>query len=65
MTKYLLNRVLRSLISIVIVVAIVMTLVYTCLDRNMVFRDDANYNKLKSNAKEVYQIPIRQAEHHD
>ena len=56
MTKYLLSRIVRSLFSIVIVVAIVMTLVYTCLDRNMVFRDDANYNKLKSNAKEVYQM---------
>ena len=56
MTKYLLNRILRSLFSIVIVVAIVMTLVYTCLDRNLVFKDDANYSKLKSNAKEVYQM---------
>ena len=56
MTKYLLNRIIRSLFSIVIVVAIVMTLVYVCLDRNMVFKDDANYTKLKSNAKEVYQM---------
>lgn len=56
MTKYLLNRVLRSLISVIAVIAIVMLLIYTCLDRNQIFAADANYSKQKSNNKEVYKM---------
>ncbi len=56
MTKYLLNRLLRGLFSIVVVVAIVMTLIYSCLDRNQIFASDSNYSHLKSNAKEIYKM---------
>ena len=54
MTKYLLGRLLRGLLSVVIVVTVVMLLVYTCLDRNLVFANDGVYQKQKSNNKEVY-----------
>ncbi len=56
MTKYLLGRILRGLLSIVIVVAIVMLLIYTCLDRNLIFATDGIYQKQKSNNKEIYKL---------
>jgi len=56
MTKYLLGRILRGFISVVIVVAVVMLLIYTCLDRNLVFATDTIYQKQKSNNKEVYKM---------
>ena len=56
MTKYLLGRILRGLISVVIVVTVVMLLVYTCLDRNLVFANDGIYQKQKSNNKEIYKM---------
>ena len=54
MTKYVINRILRSLFSVVLVVGIVMVMVYSCLDRNLIFAMDANYTKIKSNAKQAY-----------
>ncbi len=56
MTKYLLNRVLRGLCSVVIVVAVVMILIYSCLDRNLIFAQDGTYSKMMSNAKETYKM---------
>lgn len=56
MTKYLLNRLIRGLISIVIVVVIVMLLIYSCLDRNLVFAKDSQWTKMKSNAKVIYEM---------
>ena len=54
MTKYLINRILRSLCSVVIVVGIVMVMIYSALDRNLIFASDAQYSKVQGNAKEVY-----------
>ncbi len=56
MTKYLINRILRSLCSVVIVVGIVMVMVYSALDRNLIFAADPQYSHVKSNAKEVYMM---------
>ena len=56
MTKYLINRILRSVISIVIVVGVVMVLVYSCLDKTMIFQGDPVFSKMKSNGKEVYMM---------
>ncbi len=56
MTRYLLGRLLRGLLSVVIVVAIVMLLIYTCLDRNLIFANDGVYQKQKSNNKEIYKL---------
>ena len=56
MTKYLINRLLRGLLSIVIVVAIVMLLIYTFMDRSLIFANDTTYQKQKSNNKEVYKM---------
>lgn len=56
MTKYLLKRILRSLFSVIIVVGIVMVMVYSFLDRNLIFAADSNYNHVKNNAKEAYEM---------
>ncbi|MGM9548898.1 MAG: ABC transporter permease [Faecousia sp.] len=56
MTKYLINRILRGVCSIVIVVGIVMVMVYSALDRNLIFAADSMYSHVKSNAKEVYMM---------
>lgn len=56
MTKYLINRILRSLCSVVIVVGIVMVMIYSALDRNLIFAADPQYSHVKSNAKEVYMM---------
>ena len=54
MTKYLIKRILRSACSIVIVVGIVMVMIYSALDRNLIFAEDSNYQKVNGNAKEAY-----------
>ena len=54
MAKYILKRFLHGLISIVIVVAIVMVLIYSLLDRTTIFAEDEVYRKLQNNAKTTY-----------
>ena len=54
MAKYALNRVLRGVLSIIIVVTIVMVLIYSLLDRNLIFASDVKFTKITNNDKEVY-----------
>ena len=54
MAKYLLKRILHGLFSVVCVVAIVMLMIYSIMDRNLVFAKDTNFNKQNNNAKIVY-----------
>ncbi|MBQ7642514.1 MAG: ABC transporter permease [Clostridia bacterium] len=54
MVKYLLKRLLHGLISVVIVVAIVMLLIYSFMDKNNVFMQDGQFSKLKSNERTIY-----------
>ena len=54
MTKYLLKRILHGIISVVIVVAIVMFMVYTAMDRTLIFANDPLYTKQMNNQKESY-----------
>ncbi len=56
MTKYLISRIIRGIFSIIIVVGIVMVLIYSCLDRNLIFAADSNYNHVKANTKQVYMM---------
>ena len=56
MTKYLVNRIFRSLCSIIIVVAVVMLLIYSCLDRQLIFAADPVIAKQKNNDREVYKM---------
>lgn len=54
MTKYLLKRLLHGLVSIVVVVAIVMVMIYSLLDRNLIFAKDSTYNHMSNNSKTTY-----------
>ena len=58
MTKYLLKRILHGLVSIVIVVALVMIMIYTMLDRNLVFAGDTKYSHTSNNARVAYKYSI-------
>ena len=56
MTKYLVNRILRSLVSIAIVVAVVMVLIYSMLDKELVFAADPVIAKQTNNGRVVYKL---------
>ena len=56
MTKYLINRILRGLLSVVAVVAIVMLLIYTLMNRDQIFAQDSVFSHMKSNARETYKM---------
>lgn len=55
MTKYLLKRLARGLFSAVVVVVIVMLMVYSCLDRQLIFAQDPVWAKKLNNDKTVYE----------
>lgn len=54
MTKYLINRILRSIVSVMLVVAVVMVLIYSLMDRNLIFAADPLFSKKANNQKEEY-----------
>ena len=56
MTKYLLNRILRSLLSVIIVVGVIMTMIYVFMDRKSIFADDSVFSKRRLNQKEIYMM---------
>ena len=56
MTKYLISRILRALFSVVLVIAVIMVMVYACLDREAIFSNDPNYPKMLLNKKTIYMM---------
>ena len=56
MTKYLIKRILRALLSVVMVIAVIMVMIYAFLDREAIFASDPNYNKKLLNDKDVYKM---------
>ena len=56
MAKYLFFRILRGIGSVIVVTAVVMALVYSSLDRNLIFANDPVFSHQKSNAKEAYMM---------
>jgi len=54
MGKYLLNRILHSLLSLVAVVGIIMLMVYSLMDRNLIFASDGVFQKMHNNNKIIY-----------
>ena len=54
MAKYLIRRIIHGLVSVIIVVAVVMILVYSLMNRNLIFANDPQFQKVQSNAKTVY-----------
>ena len=54
MTRYLINRVIRGIISVGIVVAIVMVMIYSLMDRNLIFTKDPTFTHQSNNGRIVY-----------
>ncbi len=56
MGKYYFSRILRGILSVVIVAGIVMALTYACLDRNLIFAQDSVYARQRGNARQIYMM---------
>lgn len=56
MSKYLINRILRALFSVVIVVGVIMVMVYSFLDKESIFATDPVYSKQRVNGRETYMM---------
>ncbi len=56
MTKYLINRILRAVLSVIIVVGVVMVLIYSALDKQSIFANDPVFTKQKNNQKQTYMM---------
>ena len=54
MGKYLVKRLLQGVVSIIIVVGIVMVMIYSLLDRRMIFAQDPVWSKQQANQKTTY-----------
>lgn len=54
MAKYLLRRILHGIVSVAVVVALVMIMIYSLLDRNLIFAKDTTYSHQSNNQKVVY-----------
>ena len=54
MKKYLFSRVVRGIISIIVIVFIIMRLVYSLSDKDLIFMGDPVFNKALNNKKTVY-----------
>ncbi len=54
MTKYLLKRLLHGLVSVCVVVAIVMIMIYSLLNRDRVFATDSTYTHTANNGQIAY-----------
>ncbi len=58
MLKYLLKRLLHAAISVILVVAIVMVLIYSLMNRQAIFQNDTKWQRTANNAKQVYQYQL-------
>ena len=56
MTKYLIGRILRALLSVIIVVGVIMVMVYSFLDKQSIFATDPTFTKMKLNSREEYMM---------
>ena len=56
MTKYLIGRILRALLSVFIVVGVIMVMIYSFLDKQQIFANDSRYTKTKLNTRETYKM---------
>lgn len=54
MAKYLIKRLLHGIFSIVIVVALVMVMIYSLMDRTLIFAQDGAYTHQSNNQKKAY-----------
>ena len=55
MKKYMFKRILFSIFSLLVVVMLVMVLVYTMIERNVIFQTDDMWNKKSNNDRSIYE----------
>ncbi len=55
MKKYMFKRILFSIFSLLVVVMVVMLLVYTAINRNVIFQQDDVWNKRSNNDQKMYE----------
>ncbi len=55
MRKYMLKRILFSIFSLFVVVMVVMVLVYSLIDRSVIFQQDDLWNKKSNNDRTIYE----------
>lgn len=58
MKKYILKRLLKSIVSILVVLAVVVVMVFTMIPRDNVFGKDSAVSKLSGNQRRVYKLQI-------
>ena len=56
MKKYMAKRILFALFSLVVVVMIVMFLVYSLINKNVIFQTDDVWNKKSANDRTIYEF---------
>ncbi len=54
MARYLIIRIIRGIVSIAVVVAIIMIMIYGLMDRTLIFAQDPVYTHMNNNAKVTY-----------
>lgn len=54
MAKYLLKRLFHGLLCVIVVVMLIMIMIYSLLDRNLIFASDSVYNHQQNNQKVAY-----------
>ena len=55
------QRIIKGLLSAICVVVLIMVLVYSLMDRTIIFAGDPNYSKMQSNARILYEQSRYQA----
>ena len=60
MKKYMLKRILFSIFSLLVVVMVVMLLVYSLIERNVIFQSDDVWNKKSGNDRAIYEYTMYQ-----
>ncbi|MCM1264229.1 MAG: ABC transporter permease [Butyrivibrio sp.] len=61
MAKYIVQRIIKGILSAICVVVLIMILVYSLMDRGNIFAGDSNYTKTQSNARTTYEQSRYQA----
>ena len=54
MAKYLLKRLFHGILCVIVVVMLIMIMIYSLLDRNLIFASDTVYNHQQNNQKITY-----------
>ena len=58
MRKYMFKRILFSIFSLLVVVMVVMLLVYTAIERSVIFQTDDVWNKKSANDRAIYEYTM-------